>query len=82
MRILPLDNDSLKMINEFIKRGGPINKNGKQFLFNINRHRALQIIRDCAERAGLPELVNPETGIHGVSPHKLRDAFAVHAMKT
>ena len=26
--------------------------------------------------------MNPETGrIHGVSPHKLRDAFAVHAMK-
>ena len=82
MRILPLDNDSLKMLNDYIKRGGPITKDGKKLLFNINRHRAWQIIRDCAERAGLPKLVNPETGkIHGVSPHKLRDAFAVHAIK-
>ena len=29
------------------------------------------------------KVVNPETGkIHNVSPHKLRDAFAVHAVKT
>ena len=28
------------------------------------------------------DLVNPETGrIRSVSPHRLRDAFAVHAMK-
>ena len=51
-------------------------------LFGINRHRAWQVVRECAERAGLPNLINPETGrIHGVSPHRLRDAFAVHAMK-
>jgi integrase/recombinase XerD len=30
----------------------------------------------------LGELRNPETGkLRGVSPHRLRDAFAVHAMK-
>jgi integrase/recombinase XerD len=30
----------------------------------------------------LSDLVNPETGKrHGVSPHRLRDAFAVHAVK-
>jgi len=52
------------------------------YLFGINRHRAWQIIRNCARRAGLPSLVNPETGrTRGVSPHRLRDAFAVHAMK-
>jgi len=52
-------------------------------LFGINRHRAWQIIKECAELAGLPKLVNPETGkVHSVSPHKLRDAFAVHAAKT
>ncbi|GAI43424.1 unnamed protein product, partial [marine sediment metagenome] len=40
------------------------------------------IIKECAERAGLPRLVNPETGkVHSVSPHRLRDAFAVHAVK-
>ncbi len=38
---------------------------------------------ECAAKAGLPELVNPETGKrHSISPHRLRDAFAVHAMKT
>ena len=39
-------------------------------------------VRGCAERAGIPDLVNPETGrVRGVSPHRLRDAFSVHAMK-
>ena len=41
-----------------------------------------QIIKECAEKAGLPRLVNVESGKeHSVSPHKLRDAFAVHAVK-
>ena len=41
-----------------------------------------QIVKECAERAGLPKLVNPETGkVHNVSPHRLRDAFATHAVK-
>ena len=35
-----------------------------------------------ARQAGLPRLINPETGkVHNVSPHRLRDAFAVHAVK-
>ena len=81
-RVLPIDLATLTILKEFIKRGGPIERNGKKLLFNINRHRAWQIVRNCAEKAGLPKLVNPETGkIHNVSPHKLRDAFAVMAMK-
>ena len=82
LRTLPLDRDTLKMLKNYIKRGGPVNKNGKEVIFGINRHRAWQIIRDCARKAGLPKLVNPETGkVHNISPHKLRDAFAVHAVK-
>ena len=51
-------------------------------IFDINRHRAWQIVRDCSRRAGLPDLVNPETGtVRGISRHRLRDAFSVHAMK-
>ena len=51
-------------------------------IFGVNRHRAWQIVTDCADKAGLGELVNPETGkVHKVSPHRLRDAFAVHAVK-
>ena len=82
MRTLPLDSETIAMLKEYISRGGPVERDGKKLIFGINRHRAYQIIRDCADKAGLPKLMNPETGkVHGVSPHKLRDAFAVHAMK-
>jgi integrase/recombinase XerD len=82
VRTLPVDEETLEMLEYFIKKGGPVSKNGRQMLFGINRHRAWQIVRDCAERAGLGELVNPETGKkRGVSPHRLRDAFAVNAVK-
>jgi len=82
MRILPLDSDTLEMLKGYIKRGGPVEQKGKRLLFGINRHRAWQIIKECAERAGLPKLVNSETGkVHNVSPHRLRDAFAVQAIK-
>jgi integrase/recombinase XerD len=82
MRMLPLDRDTLEMLKDYIKRGGPVNRRGKRLIFGINRHRAWQIIKECAERTGLPNLINPETGkMHNVSPHRLRDAFAVHAVK-
>lgn len=81
-RILPLDEGTLKMLNDYIKRGGPARKGDKNLIFGISRHRAWQIVKDCAEMAGLPKLINPETGkIHNVSPHKLRDAFATRAVK-
>jgi len=76
-RVLPLDDDTLEMLRDFIRRD-----NTRGPIFGINRHRAWQVIRQCADRAGLPLLVNPETGrVHGVSPHKLRDAFAVMAIR-
>jgi len=82
MRTLPLDGDTLEMLRDYIKRGGPVTRNGKELLFGINRHRGWQIVGVCAERAKLPKLVNAETGkVHNVSPHRLRDAFAVHAVK-
>jgi integrase/recombinase XerD len=82
LRTLPVDSETLTALREYIGRGGPILRNGKRLIFGINRHRAWQIVRECAEKAGLPKLVNPETGrVHNVSPHKLRDAFAVNAAK-
>ncbi len=82
VRTLPLDSETLNILKDYIKQGGPIKRNDKKYIFGISRHRAWQIIGECATRAGLPKLVNPETGItHNVSPHKLRDAFAVHAVK-
>ena len=82
VRTIPLDSTSMEMLQEYILRGGPVSKNGKSLIFGINRHRAWQIVKGCADRAGIPNLLNPDTGkLHGVSPHKLRDAFAVHAVK-
>ena len=82
VRTLPLDKDTLKLLKRYIKQGGPVNREGRMLIFGINRHRAWQVIKECADRAGLGKLVNAETGkLHNVSPHRLRDAFAVHAMK-
>ena len=82
VRTLPIDGETLEMLRDYIRRGGPVPREGKVPIFGINRHRAWQVVRECAERAGLPQLVNAETGrVHGVSPHRLRDAFAVHAVK-
>ena len=81
-RILPVDRKTLAMLKEYIDRGGPVNRDGRLLLFDINRHRAWQIIKQCAIKAGLPRLINPETGKeHYISPHRLRDAFAIHAVK-
>ncbi|MEA4879694.1 Tyrosine recombinase XerC [bioreactor metagenome] len=79
-RALPLDEKTMRMLKEYIGRGGANPKS--KLIFGLTRHRAWQIIRDCAEKARLPHLVNSETGKeHNVSPHRLRDAFAVHAVK-
>ncbi len=82
MRSLPVDSDTLDILREYVIRGGPLARNGNLLIFGINRHRAWQILRDCADKAGLPHIVNSETGrVCGVSPHRLRDAFAIHAVK-
>ena len=82
VRTLPLDEGTLKMLKDYIKRGGPIKRGDKNLIFGINRHRAWQIVRECSKKVGLPEMLNPESGkVHSVSPHKLRDAFATHAVK-
>jgi integrase/recombinase XerD len=82
LRTLPIDGETILMLKEYISRGGPVSRGGKRLVFGINRHRGWQIIRECAERAGLPNLLNPETGrTHGVSPHQLRDSFAIRVIK-
>jgi integrase/recombinase XerD len=81
-RVLPIDRNTLSILEEYIERGGPVLRDGKRLIFGINRHRAWQIVKECAEKARLPKLVNPETGrVHNVSPHKLRNGFAVMAVK-
>lgn len=82
IRTLPVDRDTLEMLRDYINSNQVTSRDDSVLLFGLNRHRAWQIIRDCARWAGLRDLVNPETGmVRGVSPHRLRDAFSVHAMK-
>jgi integrase/recombinase XerD len=79
-RVLPLDEETLTMLREYLGRGGANART--KLIFDLSRHRAWQIVKECAKRARLPGLINPESGkVHNVSPHKLRDAFAVHAVK-
>ena len=44
MRTLPLDKDTLDMMQDYIKLGGPIKRADKALIFGISRHRAWQII--------------------------------------
>jgi integrase/recombinase XerD len=82
VRVLPIDAETLGMIRGYIDRGGPVSSDGKQLLFGIGRWRAWQIVKECAIKAGLGELVYSESGkVHHVSPHRLRDAFAILAVK-
>jgi integrase/recombinase XerD len=81
-RALPVDDDTFEMLKEYIQAGGPVSTNGRQLLFGIDRRHAWHIVRECAARARLGMLVNPQTGeAKGISPHRLRDAFAVNAVK-
>jgi len=81
MRTLPVDTETLAMLREYIDRGGLVEREGKLLLFGIGRRQAYQVVRAAAGRAGLGELVHTESGRpHHVSPHRLRDAFAVMAV--
>ncbi len=81
-RRLPVDKETLILLKDYLNRGGAINRQGKQWIFGLSRHRAWQIVRDLAIKARLPQLVITQSGkAHNVSPHRLRDAFAVMAVK-
>lgn len=81
VRTLPIDAETLEIVKEYVDRGGPV-EDDHRYLFGINRHHAYRQVRIAAWKAGLYELVNPDTGKgHAVSPHRFRDAFAIHAMK-
>ncbi len=83
MRTLPIDEDTQQLLKQYIKHGGPVKQKGKKLIFGISRNTAWRVVKRCSEKAGLPMLTNPESGkVHNVSPHRLRDAFAVHAVKT
>ena len=81
-RMLPVDDDTLGLIKEYVAQDGPVTRNGRKLLFGISRSHAWKLVTELASQAGLGELVNAETGkVHRVSPHRFRDAFAIHAVK-
>jgi integrase/recombinase XerD len=81
IRVLPVDSASVQLIKAYLHSTFSACSIDTRLL-KLNRHRAWQIVRECANRAGISPLVNPETDkMRGVSPHRLRDAFSVHAMK-
>jgi len=80
VRTLPIDASTLTMLEDYL--AAEALRDNHERIFRFNRHRAWQIVRDCGRRAQLPDLRNPETGRRrGISPHRLRDAFSVRAMK-
>lgn len=83
LRTLPVDRDTLALLKEYRDGGGAVQRNGRELLFGFTRTHAWYIVTDLAWRAGLGKLVNPTTGKERqISPHRLRDSFAVHAVKT
>ncbi len=82
VRTLPLDNSTIGLLRDYIDRGGAVRKNGKTLIFGIGRNHGWKRVTECAERAGLGKLINSESNKeHNISPHRLRDAFAIKAIK-
>jgi integrase/recombinase XerD len=78
-RLLPLDRETLRLAEEYVDRAG---LSPHDRIFPISRQTARRVVAEAARKAGLPPLLNPLTGrLRGVSPHRMRDAFAVLALK-
>ena len=58
VRTLPIDDDTLETLQDYIRRGRPVYEAGEMLVFDINHHQGWRVVRDCAHRAGLGELVN------------------------
>ncbi len=77
VRTIPLEKRTMDRLVDFIRRDKT-----QGLIFKIGRTQALKIVKDSARKAGVDELVNPETGKErGISPHRLRDAFAIMAVQ-
>ncbi len=57
-RVLPVDDDTLDMLREYITRGGPVGVNGHRLLFGLTREYTWLLVKNCSSRAGLDQLVN------------------------
>ncbi|MFC1910551.1 tyrosine-type recombinase/integrase, partial [Chloroflexota bacterium] len=48
LRVLPVDSETMKLLQEYVQRGGAVNRHDHELVFGINRHRAWQIVKECA----------------------------------
>ncbi|HUV51896.1 MAG TPA: site-specific integrase [Dehalococcoidia bacterium] len=77
IRTIPLEKQTMARLVDFIRRDGT-----EGLIFKIGRIHAQYILKACARRAGIGDLVNLVTGKkRGISPHRLRDAFAIMAVQ-
>ena len=80
-RILYLDRGTLLMLREYITQEHSADKIAGK-IFTIGRFMVWTLLKRYGIESGLPRLVNPTSGReHWVSPHRLRDAFAIMAVK-
>ena len=72
-RTLPIDEITLRLLKEYLERGGAVTRDGREYLFGISRYRVWQVIKGLSEKAGLPKLANPQNNmIYSISSHKIR----------
>lgn len=75
-RLINVGEQTLNLCHEYIEKRG--NKSHK--LIPLTRQMVYNILRSCADKAGLEGkvILNPETGrMHYVHPHSMRDSLAV-----
>ena len=77
VRTIPLEKRTMERLMYYIQKDGT-----EGLIFKIGRIQAQLIVKECARKAGVEALVNPETGKErGITPHRLRDAFAIMAVQ-
>lgn len=80
-RIVPVDQGTLDMINEYLEWRKQFPYKG-DLLFPITRQRVNQIFWKLGEKAGITEIGDPAISKHRkLHPHVLRHSFSIHCIK-
>ena len=80
-RIVPIDEDTLHMVREYLKWRRQFPYKG-DFLFPISRQRVVQICWKLGKRAGITRVGDPTISQHTkFHLHHLRHSFAIHCVK-
>ena len=80
-RIVPIDEDSLNMVREYLEWRKQFPYKG-DLLFPISRQRVVQICWKLGKRAGITRVGDPTISQHTkFHLHHLRHSFAIHCIK-